>query len=141
MDVVPITGLTVAVVRSPWSARNALIAALGVAAIVGVGILWSRRRRPGAIDASIPLPDRITPLSVIAALRRIESERASQLGNDERARLAAEIGALERTYFGPAPAASQTELKPSGNGGDGERQADAGSLRTVLERWARRAAT
>ncbi len=141
MDVVPITGLTVAVVRSPWSARNALIAALGVAAIVGVGILWSRRRRPGAIDASIPLPDRITPLSVIAALRRIESERASQLGNDERARLAAEIGELERTYFGPTPAASQTELKPSGNGGDGELQADAGSLRSVLERWARRAAT
>jgi hypothetical protein len=147
MDVVPITGLTVAVVRSPWSARNALIAAVGVLGLFGAAVLWSRRRRPEATDERVALPDRITPLSVIAALRRIESDRALQLGTDDRARLAAEIGSLERTYFGPTPLESaaresvtMAELKPTGEANRGTAgELDVSSLRAVLERWARRA--
>lgn len=146
MDVLPVTGLSVAVVHSPWSLRNGVIASVVVLGLIGIGVLWSRRRRPTVADASDVLPERITPLSVITTLRRIEAERGARLAAAERAELASQIGALERTYFGPQAALGPGVSAPGGDAGtlpsgpvgavDPAVQGIERSLRTVLERWA-----
>ncbi|MBL9121512.1 MAG: hypothetical protein JNL80_16510 [Phycisphaerae bacterium] len=142
MDVVPITGLTVAVVRSPWSARNAVIASVAVLGLIGIGVLWSRRRRVSTDVTEEILPERMTPLSVITALRRILVERSDRLVDADRAKLLGEIHALEAAYFGPTNGhvPLTAELKPNGSAAaheaSGAHAADAdGSLRTVLNRW------
>jgi hypothetical protein len=138
MDIVPITGLSVAVVRSPWSARNAVIASVVVFGLVAIGILWSRRRRLAPATVEDLLPERITPLSVITTLRRIAIERSDRLPEADRTRLVGEIQALESEYFGPGPRTS-----PTGNGAAAHVESkpavaghDDGSLKAVLSRWA-----
>lgn len=138
MDVVPVAGLSVAVVRTPWTIRNAVIASVVVLGLLGAGVLWSRRRRPVVDAAPDVLPERITPLSVISTLRRIEAEWGTRLGAREREELASEIGTLERAYFGPGAAAvgagprpgapGTTEPKPASEGADS-------NLKSVLDRW------
>ncbi|MFO0826807.1 MAG: hypothetical protein U0572_01550 [Phycisphaerales bacterium] len=119
MDLVTVTGRTVAVVPPILSTRNLVIAGVVVAAaIAGMWMIRSRRRAEPVDDALHHMPTRITPLSVIATLRRIESESGPSLDAPRRAALAREIETLESQYFGPQSGADQN-----------------GTLRAALDRW------
>lgn len=133
MDVVPITGLTVAVVRTPWTPRNAIVLAGIALGLVGVGVLWSRRRRTAPIDEAGIAPDRLTPLSVITALRRVAVERGRHLSDPDRSRLLSDIAELERTYFAPQANATETASRHV----EGKPEESAKELGPILERWLR----
>lgn len=116
MDIVKVSGTTVAVVPR-WSITMKLgLVLVGLALFGACLLLYFRRRRPEAAMAGASLiPSRITPLSTIAALQRV----AAQQGAGNRlAALREEIAGLERACFGPG-----TDLV-------GEDR-----LRAALERW------
>ncbi|MCA9285749.1 MAG: hypothetical protein KDA22_11065, partial [Phycisphaerales bacterium] len=126
MDIVPVATASVAVHPSPWSNRNLLVlGGLAAVAVVGAVLFLRRRRTAGAADEAMALPERITPLSVVAALRRIERDPAHALDASERQSLDREIAVIEAKYFAPDGDV------PAGNGQSGA------ELRTVLERWMR----
>jgi len=88
------------------------------------GFFALRWRKPAVIEQVTEFPTRITPLSVITTLRRIDWERGAALTLDQRASLNNEIGLLEQTYFGRSDA-GEVSL-------NGEATAQ---LRGALERW------
>jgi hypothetical protein len=89
--------------------RNIAISTAVVMAIAGAltaSVALTRRRR--AADAARALgvssgPVRLTPLSVVTALRAVRAERANdgQLTETDRAALTRDIESLEAAYFGP----------------------------------------
>lgn len=118
MDVVPVTTATIDVKPTFWSSRN-LILAIGIAAmaVVALAMYLRRRRVPVVEDEGPRLPSRITPMSVIAALRRMQENGAA--GDPARRQsLEREIAELEQRYFGRA-ATEQHD----------------GDLRATLQRW------
>jgi hypothetical protein len=91
---------------------------LGVVVLAGVAV-WAVRRRGTAnspATGATLVPDRVTPLSVVTALRLLR-ERQSNLDSATLKALTEEIASLERVHFGPGAA-----------GGTGD-------LDTVLQRW------
>lgn len=118
-DLVPVPGELVPVGRSSlfWPVALGVVAALVIVATV----FMIRRRRPAAASSSraIALPDRITPLSTVTALRRLSAAHADSLDADRRSRLDSDIAAIELKYFGP-----------------GDSHDSDGDLRQTLERWA-----
>ncbi|MFM2164175.1 MAG: hypothetical protein RL325_612, partial [Planctomycetota bacterium] len=109
LDIMPVAGATVAVDVPYWTtstvARWAIFAVAGAAA----GAWWVRRRRP-APAAARPTwaPARLTPLSVVTGLRRLEGD----LPSDAARSLREEIVVLELKYFGPnAETATEQELR------------------------------
>ena len=123
MDVVTVTEPSVAVRVSILNARNMIFGGVAIAAAL-VGFIALRRRKPVAIEQTSHLPTRITPMSVITALRRIDWERGDLLTPTQRSSLNAEINSLEQAYFGKTDSRG-----PSQNG-----EATA-ELRSALERW------
>ena len=109
MDVVTVTALTTPVRASLATGRNIAISTAVVMAIAGAltaSVALTRRRR--AADAARALgvssgPVRLTPLSVVTALRAVRAERANdgQLTETDRAALTHDIESLEAAYFGP----------------------------------------
>jgi hypothetical protein len=90
-------------------------------AIVAALIAWVllRRRGPATSEAAgIALPGRITPLSTIAALQRVD-RRLATLSPDQRQTLAGDIEALQFACFGP----------------NGHTRPDEAAMRALLERW------
>ena len=123
MDVVTVTAPSIEVRARLLSARNFIYA--GFAILVAVaGFFALRWRKPTVIEQVTEFPTRITPLSVITTLRRIDWERGAALTSDQRASLNNEIGLLEQTYFGRSDA-GEVSLN-----GDATAQ-----LRGALERW------
>ncbi len=108
MDIVAVTGTTVAVTPPVLSARNLTIAGIAIVGIGGVTFVMRRRnarRRAQAAavtSAHSAMPTHVTPLSVITALRRVREERNGALSATDHDRLTSEITQLERDYFGPA---------------------------------------
>ncbi|MGE4198146.1 MAG: hypothetical protein AB7G11_13595, partial [Phycisphaerales bacterium] len=103
MDIVDVTAQTVAVHPSFWNTRNIVLACIVV--LLGAGglaALLLRRKPVESQDDGLHLPGRITPLSVITTLRRLQAEPAAAGAMDDaqRATLSAVIVQLERQYFG-----------------------------------------
>jgi hypothetical protein len=124
LDIVPVSGTTVAIHRPFWSPMTATLAA--ILAILAVAALFLLRRWKPAAPASSQLalaPARMTPLGVVTSLRRYRDTSASRFSTQQRAALDQEIGELELKYFGP----------------DATSHSDA-ELRTVVERWSRESA-
>lgn len=123
-DLVPVAGELVPVGRTSmfWPVALGVVALLAVVATVFV--IRRRRPTPPLPDTAIVLPDRITPLSTVMALRRLSSTHAGNLDADRRDLLNGDIAAIELKYFGP------------GNDHDGN-----GDLRQTLERWAKLASS
>jgi hypothetical protein len=91
---------------------------VGAVALAGVAT-WVLRRRGKATaptTGSTLIPDRVTPLSVVTALRLLRETRRD-LDSATLKALTEEITSLERVHFGPGAAASQAALE------------------VVLERW------
>lgn len=124
LDLVPVTGSTVAVTPR-WSWPMRIGTGVGALALAAVAFVVYRRRDKHApiADTGIHMPDRITPLSAIVTLKKLQSERAAAFDPSKRDALAHDISTLERTYFGPA---SQIEAN--------------GTLDSVVQRWVGRAA-
>jgi len=95
-------------------------------ALIVIGYIVLRRRKPIAIEKVSLLPTRITPISVITALRRIDWERGAVLTPTQRNSLIAEITTLEQTYFGRS---ESIDVLQNGEATD--------QLRSALDRWAR----
>ncbi len=120
MDIVAVSGPTVAVVAPFFSSRN-LVYGITAGLIVALGAVWlwtARRRNTRRDDSGHHLPARITPLSVITALRRFDTESGSSLEPSQRSSLASDITELEARYFGRSGTTDHN-----------------GELREVLERW------
>ena len=124
MDVVTITEPSVAVHARLLSLRNLIITGIACLLIV-IGYIALRRRKPVAIEQASLLPTRITPMSVITALRRIDWERGAVLTPSQRTSLIAEITTLEQTYFGRS---ESIDALQNGEATD--------QLRGALDRWA-----
>jgi len=119
MDIVTVEGPTLPVSPPTQPLRFAGIAMallLVAAAAIAALLLW-RRRQPEAQVGSV-LPSRLTPLSVIATLQRLDREDGPRLQPERRSALKRDIAALEASYFG-----TNASAEP------------AGDLRGVLERW------
>ena len=125
MDVVTITEQSVAIRARLLSLRNLIITGIACVLIV-IGYIALRRRKPVAIEQTSHLPTRITPMSVITALRRFDWESGSSLSPSQRTALIAEITTLEQTYFGRSESIDVLQ------NGEATEQ-----LRGALERWAR----
>ncbi len=99
LDIVPVTTPVVHIQRSWWRAAT-LLAIAGVIVLI-VAITWLRRRtaQVPALAAAKLAPARMTPLSVLAALRRLESRAG--LPADRANELASDIAALEQQAFAP----------------------------------------
>lgn len=123
MDVVPVTVAAVPVSPSVWtSGRITTAAVTGAALATGFLIVTRRRRNRPTVAERSALPTRITPLSTVAALRRLEQEATGRLAPGERESLGLEIAAIEAKYFG--------------RGGDaGLNGTTEDDLRRSLERW------
>ncbi|MBX3355499.1 MAG: hypothetical protein KF724_07345 [Phycisphaeraceae bacterium] len=134
MDIIPVTGPTVAVTprASPWRTL-AMMGGAGAVALVAIGgVLWIRRRQRHAAPAltEVKMPQRITPMSTVTTLRRLRDTYGGSLPPDMLASLDAEIGSIEAHYFGPE---QQVGSKASSNG-----DLD-GRLRSWVTRLERRA--
>jgi hypothetical protein len=86
---------------------------LGVVVLAGVAV-WAVRRRDTAnspATGATLVPDRVTPLSVVTALRLLR-ETQSNLDSSTLKALTEEITSLERAHFGPgATTTSVPELE------------------------------
>lgn len=123
MDVVTITTPSVAVRPRLLRARNMILAGIFCALIV-IGFIALRRRKPMISEPVSYFPTRITPMSVITTLRRIEWEHGAVLTPIQRTSLIAEIATLEQTYFGRSDSIDAMQ--------NGEATSQ---LRGALERW------
>lgn len=135
MDIVEVAGPSVPVHASSLSLQRMVISGI-VAAVIAAAVVLLRRNltRPELAPSGVALPDRITPLSVVTTLRRIERD-AGSLAPSERRSLAEEIEAIQARYFGPG-------AEPAGAGtpaGHASRSTSTDDLRSTLERWLTRA--
>lgn len=120
LDIVPVSGTTVAVDGAWWTpARATLAALLALVAAAFAWWLWKRKPAHQPQGASWLAPARVTPLGVVTSLRRLRTSAGGSLGPDRVIELDREIAALELKYFGPGAA---------DDGGAG--------LRDVIQRWA-----
>ena len=79
--------------------RNILLAVILLCA--GAAVYWFRRVRtqqPESI-AGLTMPETISPFSVVAFLRRVQSEHAPRLDDGARESLQSEIHAIESAFF------------------------------------------
>jgi len=109
VDLLPVTAEVALGVRAQrpvgWIAGGlaALLAATG-------GWVVLRRRKPLADDAgavAVPLPSRISVVSVIGYLRRLQDQEG--ISAESRKKLAAEIASLQARHFGRADAPAELE--------------------------------
>jgi hypothetical protein len=117
MDLIPVEGGVVPV-EHRWTTGGLVATGLGVVVLAGMAV-WAVRRRGTAnspATGATLVPDRVTPLSVVTALRLLR-ETQSNLDSATLKALTEEIASLERVHFGPGAA-----------GGTGD-------LDTVLQRW------
>lgn len=124
MDIETVTAASVPIRVSTTARVTAIVVSSVIAILAAFGFVAVRKRKRGTSLATDPLPTRVTPLSVITTLRRIESERAASLTAADHASLIAEIAGLELTYFGRAA---------DGAALNGEAHVQ---LSGALERWA-----
>ena len=80
---------------------------------------WGRPAKPSA--PKVALPSDFSPFAVVAFLRRIVSEHAAKMNEADRAALLSDIRSIEAAHFAAQPAAN------------------APDLRSLAERWQRRA--
>jgi hypothetical protein len=140
MDVVEIAGSAVAVRRAPWSWWGvAIAAAIGTGLAIAGAVAWRRRRPTLATDSGVTLPTRITPLSVVATLRRIERERGAELLPTQRESLERDIAAVESRFFGRASEPAEPGPREIDSAERGT--LTGGELRGLLERWSAVAAS
>ena len=102
MDIVPVTTATTLV--HPTGGPGALIIVIGLVVAAGIaGVVATIRKRAHAGDTDdtfpIRLPKRVTPLTAVVTLQRIDREYGSDMTDDDRTRLRQEIAELEHTYF------------------------------------------
>ncbi len=121
LDVLPVAGGAVPVERHSWTTPLLLIAAALTS--VGVGLWWFLRRSslPASVAEGLDLPAKVTPLSTVFTLRKIQTEHGASLDDARRGALAQEIALIELKYFGPQNA--QTPPTPD--------------LSETLKRWTR----
>lgn len=99
LDIVPVTTPTVTIQRTWWRAAT-LLAIVGVIALIAL-VTWFRKRAANTptLAAASLAPARMTPLSVLTALRRLESRAG--LPTDRARELASDIAAIEQQAFAP----------------------------------------
>ncbi len=98
LDLVPVSGASVSIGQPGGVLRWLLIGAALVA--IAVALVWRvRKRPPAAVETDLDLPSRITPLSAVMTLRRIQ--RAGTLDQTRSGALAKDIAMIEGSYFGP----------------------------------------
>ena len=111
MDLVPVQGAVVEV-EPRWSPALRIGTAAGAALAAGLLVFVFLRRRTGtgndAVQISM-LPDRMTPMSVVTTLRKLQTRGGTTLDSATLAALNADIVRLERQYFGPGPSAPATD--------------------------------
>jgi hypothetical protein len=121
MDLVPVQGAAVDV-QAQWSTGLRVATGLGAVAAAGLLVFAVVRRRKstdtGATQESL-LPERLTPMSVVTTLRRLQTRGGATLDSATIEALNADIVRLERQYFGPA-------ATPSANGDE---------LSSTIKRW------
>lgn len=100
MDIETVTAASVPIRASSTASVAVMILSSAIAILAALGFVAVRKRTRGTSLTTDSLPVRVTPLSVITTLRRIESERAASLTAADHASLIAEIAGLELTYFG-----------------------------------------
>jgi uncharacterized membrane protein len=101
MDLVAVSSASAPVHPSgmPWGLMVSIVLLLIILAVIAFMALW-RRRGEGEGDAlDVHMPDRVTPLTAVITLQRIDSQFGSRLGSDERESLRGDIAELERVYF------------------------------------------
>lgn len=135
MDVVQVSGPFIAVQPPIVSYRRLAIAAVAFLALV-VGVIWfARRRRPAEIpEDDLALPSRITPLSVVTTLRRVERESGAALEPSVRRRLSDEIRLIEAKFFGPN---GNGHVNGHGGAYDNADSDATHELSVALDRWVR----
>lgn len=104
MDISPVTGPTIRIVPKWWTlSRLALAIGAVVLAICGA-VVWRRRvrARPVTPPTASAMPQRVTPVSAIVALRRLQ--QANTLTPDRKSQLDLAISDLERRSFARSPA-------------------------------------
>lgn len=101
LDVVPVVGGVVPVDRQGWM-TPLIIIGLSLAA-VAASLFWFLRRGKGVkvVQDDLSLPQRVTPLSTVMTLRKIQFEHAASLDEARRGALAQDIALIEMKYFGP----------------------------------------
>jgi hypothetical protein len=119
MDVVNVTLASIPVNARFWTMWRLAYAGVALVALVLGGVWFSRRKNPVKVRAAhMHLPDRVTPLSVVTTLRRINAELGGGLDSGSRAALVQDITELERKYFG-----RESTVESNGD------------LTSVLSRW------
>jgi hypothetical protein len=122
-DLVPATGSTIPIQRrSLW--RYAILSGGGLVVILAAFMVYRRRRTDAGGDVSgVALPEHVTPLTALVALRRIAAQNGDHLSAQRRSELEREIASIEMKYFGP-----------------GENPEPNSDLSDALRRWAGSAA-
>lgn len=119
MDLVPVVGGIIPVTARWSNGMKIAVILVSALALGAVLVLLLRRRQAEPLPAGGFLPpERLTPLSVIMALRRFQAQHAPGLDTARREAMDQEIAALERTYFGPQ-----------------SRSTYDGDLAAILNRW------
>ena len=134
MDLVTVPMATV-MLRPSGGVGAGWYAMLGLAVAAAAAGYWYWRREQGALVPVGPMievkrPVRVTPLSAILTLQRIEQEHADRLGTERTERLRTEIAELQRTHFG----------EQTGTDGPNERVPQDG-LDQAMNRWIRELAS
>ncbi|MCE7972741.1 MAG: hypothetical protein DYG92_00220 [Leptolyngbya sp. PLA1] len=120
LDIVPVSGTTVAVAGGWWTPARATLAALLTLLVAALAWwLWKKKPSLESRDAPWLAPARVTPLGVVTSLRRLRASAPATLAPDRLVELDHEITSLELKYFGPGA---------TDDGGAG--------LREVIQRWA-----
>lgn len=70
-----------------------------IGVVAGLLLVFSRDTNEAATLLQFDLPDRVTPVTAVMTLQRIEREFGSRLSPHDRERLEADISHLERAYF------------------------------------------
>ncbi len=121
-DLLPITGPTVPLRVAGVSWRPVVLGLVSLL-VIGALALWFVRHRRATVapETPITLPERVTPLSTLSALREWRDNPATALTEQRRLELTEEIEAIELAFFGPANPGTAPDLKGT------------------LDRWAERA--
>ncbi|MBS0196546.1 MAG: hypothetical protein JSR77_07295 [Planctomycetes bacterium] len=104
-DLVPVVNNVVRVSPRWLTPTRLVIGGAVLVALFGAGVILYRRKRPDPVMSDgFTLPARITPLTAVMTLRRIQLEHAGSLPEPKVHSLAKDIEELERRYFGPGVA-------------------------------------
>ena len=120
MDLVPVS-TSLAPINATGSRWPLVITVALLLAILGgviATVLWRRGAGEASDQIDLRIPERVTPLTAVVTLRRMDRQFGSRLASDDRTSLRTDIEHLERTYFA-------------------EDGSPDGDVKAILDRWVR----